>query len=380
MKSLLLAEYATARRDEYMLQYVLAHPNMLSTTGYKVLQGQEGAGLIPCYRVVFNGKDKLDYDVESYTDLKALLPSLQPNAFLNYINDVLRIMLSMRSMYFLYLPYLETTLDKVFIDTQNNTVHMVYLPLTDNYLDYMNKDYEAVLKAELLAVMGQNPHLQCPEGQALYAMLPDPAVSIEQLQGALSGLSPLPQPSGVQVVTGIMASGETGSITQSGQISGSLESELENAPPEVETQVPETNAKRRKPAKKSLLSAFKKTPLPAEPAVEIESSGTEVLGEVFVPDIVLLCKNPKDEILVKKREFLIGKQIDKVDYAISYSTAISRVHCKISHNEGRNYVTDLGSSNGTYINGRKLEPHKPSPANPSDNVKLGNITFTIRQV
>ncbi len=57
-------------------------------------------------------------------------------------------------------------------------------------------------------------------------------------------------------------------------------------------------------------------------------------------------------------------------------TSLSRTHAQILRDkEGRYYVRDLGSTNGTFVNERKLEPRKASALNDGDFIKSGNIVF-----
>ncbi|MEH2162454.1 MAG: FHA domain-containing protein [Nostoc sp.] len=63
------------------------------------------------------------------------------------------------------------------------------------------------------------------------------------------------------------------------------------------------------------------------------------------------------------------------------SNVASRVHAQIWVNGDEYHITDLGSSNGTYINGAKLQPQIFFPLHPGDRVSLGQadkITFMFR--
>ncbi len=83
------------------------------------------------------------------------------------------------------------------------------------------------------------------------------------------------------------------------------------------------------------------------------------------------------EILVNKVPFVIGKNAAAVDGAITFNHAISRVHCQITKLNGQYQIADLGSANGTFINGRRLEPNQPYLLNNGDTVRLANSDFRV---
>ncbi|MEM2507264.1 MAG: FHA domain-containing protein [Nitrososphaeria archaeon] len=58
---------------------------------------------------------------------------------------------------------------------------------------------------------------------------------------------------------------------------------------------------------------------------------------------------------------------------------VSRKHLKIEVNEGKIRVTDLGSRNGTFINGSKIMPNIPYELDVEAKVKIGlNTEFTVK--
>jgi len=67
-----------------------------------------------------------------------------------------------------------------------------------------------------------------------------------------------------------------------------------------------------------------------------------------------------------------GPDIDLTDYN-AYMQGVSRVHASINIEKGRVYLTDLGSVNGTRVNGNRLEPHVARPLQNGDIVILGKL-------
>jgi len=56
--------------------------------------------------------------------------------------------------------------------------------------------------------------------------------------------------------------------------------------------------------------------------------------------------------------------------------SLSREHAQVQKTDnGRFYIKDLSSTNGTYLNDRKLPPRKPAPLKNGDYVKAGNVIF-----
>jgi len=57
------------------------------------------------------------------------------------------------------------------------------------------------------------------------------------------------------------------------------------------------------------------------------------------------------------------------------SNRVSRKHCEIYDDRGRLFVRDLGSGNGTIVNGTPIR--QPTPLSANDLVKVGPVTLRI---
>jgi len=89
--------------------------------------------------------------------------------------------------------------------------------------------------------------------------------------------------------------------------------------------------------------------------------------------------------LATRNEFTLGRlsegqpimpDIDLTPYQ-AYASGVSRLHAVVKRDSGRIFVMDLGSSNGTYLNGRRLNPHIEEDLKHGDVVALGKLKIQV---
>ena len=56
-----------------------------------------------------------------------------------------------------------------------------------------------------------------------------------------------------------------------------------------------------------------------------------------------------------KDKFVIGRDSSKADFSMPTDNMLSSMHCMIYMNNKNLYIKDLDSTNGTYLNGKKLK-------------------------
>lgn len=124
--------------------------------------------------------------------------------------------------------------------------------------------------------------------------------------------------------------------------------------------------------------------LPDHMTSAIASSGSEVLQAGMVLRLEIdgaepLLLKPKREIIFGRRDPSTGSMpdVDLTPFA-GYRLGVSRKHATLRQNEGdRLDLYDLGSSNGTYLNGVKLAAHRPNRVHDGDEIRLGQMVLHI---
>ncbi len=89
--------------------------------------------------------------------------------------------------------------------------------------------------------------------------------------------------------------------------------------------------------------------------------------------------------LSDRNEFTLGRisegqpvmpDIDLSDFH-AYSYGVSRLHAVLKRSADHVQVMDLGSANGTYLNGKRVPPHAEQPVQHGDVISLGKLKIQI---
>jgi transcription initiation factor TFIIIB Brf1 subunit/transcription initiation factor TFIIB len=89
--------------------------------------------------------------------------------------------------------------------------------------------------------------------------------------------------------------------------------------------------------------------------------------------------------LADRTEFTLGRSaegqpiVPDVDLAPhnAYANGVSRLHAALKLIEDRIVIMDLGSSNGTYLNGSRLPPYIETPVTHGDIIYLGKLKMQV---
>lgn len=88
---------------------------------------------------------------------------------------------------------------------------------------------------------------------------------------------------------------------------------------------------------------------------------------------------PDKEILIGRGDPSRGLQPEvMLDDDEAVAAGVSRLHAKIFCEDNEYYITDLNSTNHTYLNDTQLDPKKPYKLRDSDAIRLGKYLLRLR--
>ena len=119
--------------------------------------------------------------------------------------------------------------------------------------------------------------------------------------------------------------------------------------------------------------------LTAHASTDIFPKGGVLKIEITGAEPLLL--KAKQEIIFGRRDPATGAMpdVDLTPFA-GYRMGVSRRHAAIrqsEEDESKLELWDLGSSNGTFVNGMRLQPHRPQRLRDGDEVRFGQMTMRL---
>jgi pSer/pThr/pTyr-binding forkhead associated (FHA) protein len=117
---------------------------------------------------------------------------------------------------------------------------------------------------------------------------------------------------------------------------------------------------------------------------ELQDSAGEIGGEgtslVFkTPDGSKLEIPAKEEVIIGREDPIseVFPDLDLTNFG-GAEGGVSRRHAVI-HRSGNVYtIEDMGSTNGTYINKKRIQPHVPQTITPGDELRFGKLAFSLQ--
>jgi class 3 adenylate cyclase len=109
------------------------------------------------------------------------------------------------------------------------------------------------------------------------------------------------------------------------------------------------------------------------PQITLRFEGADSTGNKFAFDVAL------DKLMAQPKGMTIGRAADQCDLVVAHPT-VSRRHARLSFTSEALQIEDLGSTNGTSVNGAALAASTPAALHAGGKVRIGDVELTVRQV
>ena len=115
---------------------------------------------------------------------------------------------------------------------------------------------------------------------------------------------------------------------------------------------------------------------------ELQETAVERHAERLVlasPDGSTLDIPVKEEVVIGREDPIseVFPDLDLTGFG-GMEKGVSRKHAVI-HRSGADYtVEDMGSTNGTYVNRKKVQPNVPQAIKPGDELRFGKLSFSFK--
>jgi len=295
------------------------------------LSRREVRGLLPVEVVQKGATYELFYDLTACVTLRDFLAApLSKGSFAGLLQDVLETLRGMQETYF-NAELLMLDVERVMVENATGCLRFVYVPLAGHncetslrefLLDLVrhcaftpgeNTDYVR----EYITLLNKSPHFSAFELEEY----------IDRLQKSVDTLAPTCPACGAPLPSDAYFCTACGHAVASPPAEAPLFEEVPPVPEEVATR------------------AF------------------------------LVHPNRGVQIPIDHFPFRVGKEVRSCDYAVPENKAVSRTHADVIRRDGRYYIRDLDSTNGTYLNGQPIPPKQEVELLPEMQVRLANEVF-----
>jgi class 3 adenylate cyclase len=115
-----------------------------------------------------------------------------------------------------------------------------------------------------------------------------------------------------------------------------------------------------------------RTTTQSPPQVTLRFEGTDSAGRRFTFDL------PLGRLMAMPDGMVIGRAADQCELLLAHGT-VSRRHARVRLLADALQIEDLGSTNGTTVNGAALRPGAAVALGTGANLRMGDVALTVRQ-
>ena len=297
--------------------YVFKDPADYWESGYRLMQESMVCNLAGCRLIRYNGHPACYFSLEGLRRLPQAAKAADPSELLRYMDSLLSAVLAVQAQGFLRCENLDISMYHVLADRISGEIRLIWLPVRGGlYEDEAH--FEEVLRANMRELMANRPDCEIPLLRQAIRLLENDTLSLEALKQQLGMLQ--------------FCAGPARSVK-----------------PVCPVQ-PERSDGPMRPAKPST---------PAVPAGRLR----------------LVSLSSGQVICVNGDSFILGRSGRLSDGILAGSTAVGRQHLRLSRGPAGWMAEDMGSRNGSRLNGRPMVSGVPEVLHAGDILTLADLSF-----
>lgn len=304
--------------------------------------------LIPPVAVQGKRNNVLQFDISAYSTLEFYLSCiLSREQFAELLLECIEVFRRMQQVYLNY-KNLVFDFDKIYMSLTDRTIHFIYLPLMNSKREAeIPKFFRTLIRSTTRSTYEQSTFLD-----ACMTWMNQPgSFVISEFEGFIRnyswGTTSTTSPSGVEPIP-----------IQQGPV----------------LQVYQPRPKEDWGVQTAGFSQGDTCQLD-----EQQQGGTVVLAVTVqtAPSVrfYLVRTATEEKVELTPFPFLVGSEIGSVSYCVSGNAAVSRRHAEFSMLDGECIISDMKSTNKTYVNDVALSPHTPQVLQNGDLIRMANENF-----
>lgn len=289
------------------------------------------------------------YDISSYTTLKYYLTfSLSCEQFSELILSCIRVFQHMQQVY-LNFKNLVLDLDKVYIQLEDKSLHMIYLPLMSSKREASYQEFFV----RIISATSRGTH------------------ELSQLLDKCTAWLQRPLPFTLDEFAAFIRQ-HMYHVTPSGKSFGTLPAPKPPIPDHFYHPVPVDDTDHAQQGS-GAISAGR----PEDGKTALIDGSAPLESTLSGVRAFLIREQTGERIPLTTFPFFIGTEIGFVSYCVSGNAAVSRRHAQVTYLDNQFYLTDLNSTNKTYVSDCALLASMPQVIVSGTQIRLANEVFTF---
>lgn len=353
--------------------------SLLDEVAVQSLRTRQVFGLLPVEVHKKRNNFRLIYDVTGLTNFADFIKlPITKSVFVDIIRGILNVFAAVQENH-LEIGKVIFDFDSMFVNPARNTLFFIYIPLRNYNKDIRLKDLLLSIPPQCVFSAAENREYV---SRFLGFVNTQASISKLDLAGFLNYLEGRQQSNPNQPVSYDRFSQQDGGVHEGGNgrtydpFRAEEREKMRCAKTGQETDTQE---------------AIHNSSLEKREKRDIQVNGTTVLGDSMVYDEGTCKIGPSQEkdlpymvrqytgekILITCSPFRIGKDRGQCHYYVSDNSAVSRNHADIIIENDRYFIRDNGSTNFTYVNGRRIEQMTKYEITNDTQLRLANEDFTF---